>query len=68
MTPVIDGGDIVESLGDRVLGRIVAKDVMKPGTDDEIAIDRRHAARRALDPSPRGAGYRRDRGAFADHL
>jgi len=38
MTPVIDGGDIIESLGDRVLGRIVAKDVIKPGTDDEIAI------------------------------
>jgi DNA-directed RNA polymerase subunit beta' len=38
MTPVIDGGDIIESLGDRVLGRIVAKDVMKPGSDDEIAI------------------------------
>ncbi len=38
MTPVIDGGDIIESLGDRVLGRIVARDVMKPGSDDEIAI------------------------------
>ncbi|MBK6736908.1 MAG: DNA-directed RNA polymerase subunit beta' [Haliea sp.] len=38
MTPVIDGGDIIESLGDRVLGRLVVKDVIKPGTDDEIAI------------------------------
>ncbi|MEM9255658.1 MAG: DNA-directed RNA polymerase subunit beta' [Pseudomonadota bacterium] len=38
MTPVIDGGDIIESLGDRVLGRLVAKDVVKPGTEDEIAI------------------------------
>ncbi|WP_116366819.1 DNA-directed RNA polymerase subunit beta' [Parahaliea mediterranea] len=38
MAPVIDGGDIIESLGDRVLGRIVAKDVLKPGSDDEIAI------------------------------
>jgi DNA-directed RNA polymerase subunit beta' len=38
MTPVIDGGDIIESLGDRVLGRIVARDVMKPGSEDEIAI------------------------------
>jgi DNA-directed RNA polymerase subunit beta' len=33
MTPVIEGGDIIETLGDRVLGRIIAKDVMKPGTD-----------------------------------
>jgi DNA-directed RNA polymerase subunit beta' len=38
MTPVIDGGDIIESLGDRVLGRIVARDVMRPGSEDEIAI------------------------------
>ena len=38
MTPVIDGGDIIESLGDRVLGRIVARDVHKPGSEDEIAI------------------------------
>jgi DNA-directed RNA polymerase subunit beta' len=38
MTPVIDGGDIIETLGDRVLGRMVAKDVIKPGTEDEIAI------------------------------
>ncbi|WOJ93205.1 DNA-directed RNA polymerase subunit beta' [Congregibacter variabilis] len=38
MTPVIDGGDIIETLGDRVLGRIVAKDVFRPGSDDEIAI------------------------------
>jgi DNA-directed RNA polymerase subunit beta' len=38
MTPVIDGGDIIESLGDRVLGRIVIRDVIKPGSEDEIAI------------------------------
>ncbi|GAB3384024.1 DNA-directed RNA polymerase subunit beta' [Spongiibacter taiwanensis] len=34
MTPVIEGGDIIETLGDRVLGRIVAKDVLVPGSDD----------------------------------
>jgi DNA-directed RNA polymerase subunit beta' len=38
MTPVIEGGDIIESLGDRVLGRIVIRDVIRPGTDDEIAV------------------------------
>jgi len=38
MTPVIDGGDIIESLGDRVLGRLVARDVIRPGSEDEIAI------------------------------
>jgi DNA-directed RNA polymerase subunit beta' len=38
MTPVIDGGDIIESLGDRVLGRLVVNDMIRPGTEDEIAI------------------------------
>ena len=37
MTPVIEGGDIIESLGDRILGRIVAQDVNKPGSE-EIAV------------------------------
>ncbi|MGV6808232.1 MAG: DNA-directed RNA polymerase subunit beta', partial [bacterium] len=37
MTPVIEGGDIIESLGDRILGRVVAADVLKPGSD-EIAV------------------------------
>ncbi|MGH1472707.1 MAG: DNA-directed RNA polymerase subunit beta' [Cellvibrionaceae bacterium] len=34
MAPVIEGGDIIESLGDRILGRIVARDVLRPGTDE----------------------------------
>ena len=34
MTPVIEGGDIIETLGDRVLGRVVAEDVMIPGTNE----------------------------------
>src|SRR5690606_40476557 len=29
MSPVIEGGDIIESLGDRILGRVVAQDVLK---------------------------------------
>ncbi len=37
LTPVIEGGDIIETLGDRVLGRIIARDVFIPNTD-EIAI------------------------------
>ena len=35
MTPVIEEGDIKEALRDRVLGRTVAHDVLKPGSDDE---------------------------------
>ncbi|MFM7274817.1 MAG: DNA-directed RNA polymerase subunit beta', partial [Gammaproteobacteria bacterium] len=37
MTPVIEGGDVIEALGDRVLGRVVARDVQKPGSD-EVAV------------------------------
>jgi DNA-directed RNA polymerase subunit beta' len=36
MTPVIAGGDIIETLGDRVLGRVVAKDVLKAGNDELV--------------------------------
>ncbi|AQZ93871.1 DNA-directed RNA polymerase subunit beta' [Halopseudomonas phragmitis] len=36
MSPHIEGGDIVEPLGERVLGRVVARDVFKPGTEDVI--------------------------------
>jgi DNA-directed RNA polymerase subunit beta' len=34
MAPVIEGGDIIESLGDRILGRVVARDVVRPGSDE----------------------------------
>ena len=38
MTPHIEGGDVVEPLGERILGRVVAEDVLKPGSDSEIAV------------------------------
>ncbi|WP_066802597.1 DNA-directed RNA polymerase subunit beta' [Moraxella oblonga] len=37
MTPVIDGGEIVERLGDRVLGRVTAKDVINANGEVIIA-------------------------------
>ncbi|WP_018984243.1 DNA-directed RNA polymerase subunit beta' [Salinimonas chungwhensis] len=39
MSPLIEGGDVVEPLRERVLGRVVAEDVYKPGTD-EILVER----------------------------
>jgi DNA-directed RNA polymerase subunit beta' len=33
MAPLVEGGDVVEGLGERVLGRTVAADVLKPGSD-----------------------------------
>ncbi|ABL98418.1 DNA-directed RNA polymerase subunit beta' [Shewanella amazonensis] len=37
MKPLIEGGDVVEPLRERVLGRVVAEDVMYPGTDEVLA-------------------------------
>ncbi|MGL6295118.1 MAG: DNA-directed RNA polymerase subunit beta', partial [Plesiomonas sp.] len=37
MKPLIEGGDVVEPLRERVLGRVVAVDVMYPGTDNILA-------------------------------
>jgi DNA-directed RNA polymerase subunit beta' len=36
MTPVVEGGDVLEPLRDRVLGRVLADDVRAPGTGDVI--------------------------------
>ena len=38
--PLIQGGDIVEPLRERVLGRVVAQDVIKPGTTNEVLFAR----------------------------
>ncbi|HHM05560.1 MAG TPA: DNA-directed RNA polymerase subunit beta' [Gammaproteobacteria bacterium] len=36
--PLIEGGDVVEPLRERVLGRVVAENVMMPGREDEVAV------------------------------
>ena len=38
MAPVIEGGDIISSLGDRILGRVAAEDVLIPGSKD-VAVE-----------------------------
>ncbi len=40
MTPIVEGGDVVEPLRDRVLGRVVAEDVYLPGNDEEPIVTR----------------------------
>ncbi len=40
MTPIVEGGDVVEPLRERVLGRMVAEDVYLPGESDEPFITR----------------------------
>ena len=36
MLPIVEGGDVVESLRERVLGRMVALDILRPGTDEVL--------------------------------
>jgi DNA-directed RNA polymerase subunit beta' len=36
MQPIVEGGDVVEPLSERVLGRVVAQDVLRPGSDELI--------------------------------
>ncbi|HPW33551.1 MAG TPA: DNA-directed RNA polymerase subunit beta' [Arenimonas sp.] len=40
MTPIVEGGDVVEPLRDRVLGRMVAEDVYLPGNDADPIVTR----------------------------
>ncbi|HAJ91367.1 MAG TPA: DNA-directed RNA polymerase subunit beta' [Gammaproteobacteria bacterium] len=37
LTPLVEGGDIVEPLRERVLGRLTAEDVTRPGSDEVVA-------------------------------
>jgi len=36
MTPLVEGGDVVEALGERVLGRVLAEDIIKPGGKEPL--------------------------------
>ncbi|HEY5603575.1 MAG TPA: DNA-directed RNA polymerase subunit beta' [Gammaproteobacteria bacterium] len=35
--PLVEGGDVVETLSERVLGRVAAQDVLLPGSDEVLA-------------------------------
>ncbi len=36
MTPLVEGGDVVEALSERVLGRVTAEDTCAPGSDEVV--------------------------------
>ncbi|MCF6212123.1 MAG: DNA-directed RNA polymerase subunit beta' [Gammaproteobacteria bacterium] len=36
MQPLVEGGDVVETLAERVLGRVPARDILKPGSDEVL--------------------------------
>jgi DNA-directed RNA polymerase subunit beta' len=39
VTPLVEGGDVVEGLGERVLGRVVVEDVLKPGGKGAVLLE-----------------------------
>jgi DNA-directed RNA polymerase subunit beta' len=50
MSPLVEGGDVVEALGERVLGRVPAQDILKPGTQEVLIekntlLDEQHVRR-----------------------
>src|SRR6202042_3599658 len=50
MAPLVEGGDVVEALGERVLGRVLSGSVMKPGTQEVLIekntlLDEQHVRR-----------------------
>jgi DNA-directed RNA polymerase subunit beta' len=50
MSPLVEGGDVVEALGERVLGRVPAQDILKPGTAEVLIekntlLDEQHVRR-----------------------
>src|SRR5579883_1722986 len=39
MAPLVEGGDVVEGLGERVLGRVLARSVTKPGSEEVLVAE-----------------------------
>ena len=68
MQPIVEGGDVVEPLRERVLGRVVVEDVYAPGDDDQPIVTRDTLLNEALVEKLDKAGVQIDQGAFADHL
>jgi DNA-directed RNA polymerase subunit beta' len=49
MTPLVEGGDVVEPLRDRVLGRVVARDVLQAGTTRSLAVRAARCSTRSVE-------------------
>ena len=39
VTPLVEGGDVVEGLGERVLGRVIVEDVLRPGGKGAVLME-----------------------------
>ncbi len=68
MQPIVEGGDVVEPLRERVLGRVVVEDVYAPGDDDEPIVSRDTLLNESLGREARQGRRADHQGALADHL
>ncbi len=67
MRALVEGGEVIEPLRDRILGRVTAVDVIESGHAG-CAVPAGRAARRGGGREDRGLGYRRSACAHAAHL
>ena len=67
MKALVEGGEVIEALRERILGRTVAADVVNPETQETLYYAGR-AAGRGRGRADRTARHRRGQGAHAAHL
>ena len=67
MRALVEGGEVIEPLRDRILGRVTAVDVMNPDTQDVLYPQAALLDEEAVEQD-RGLGYRRGACAHAAHL
>ena len=67
MKALVEGGEVVEALRERILGRVTATDVLQP-RDPAGGPRRRHAPRRGRGREDRVPRHRRGQGPHAPHL
>jgi hypothetical protein len=63
MKAVVDGGEVIASLGERILGRHGLEDIVDPLKDSESSLRKRHSARRGAESPDRGDRRRGGRSA-----
>ena len=63
MRALVEGGEVIESLRDRILGRVTAVEVLHPETQQRAAGGRRHARRRHRSTTWRRPASTRSRSA-----
>ena len=67
MKALVEGGEVIEPLRERILGRVAASDIVNPEIAGN-AVRGGHAARRRRGRADRAARHRRSQGAHAAHL